>query len=147
MEKSFLGQGWNFPPTFNKRSKGAVMVAAEEDILQSLEILLSTALGERFLEPDYGCDLRDYLFETLDPSTQALIEDRIRMAILYNEPRIDVDQVVVSMEDLPMEGMLQISVDFKVRGTNSRYNRVFPFYLQEGTLLPSASLALTENIQ
>ncbi len=135
-QKSFIGTGWGFPPSFDWNSRGAVMVSGVKDIEQSLEIILHTALGERFLEPDFGCDMRDQLFELLDTSTAALIEERIKNAILYHEPRIKVDAVELFMEEAGTKGRLDISVSFTVRGTNSRLNRVFPFYLQEGTEIP-----------
>ncbi len=65
-QQSFLGTGWAFPPTFTKGPQSIVMVSDEADIRQSLEILLTTSIGERFLRPEYGCDLRRYLFEPLD---------------------------------------------------------------------------------
>ncbi len=64
--KAHLGTGWSFPPAFDKGSNTAVMVSAEKDIEQSLEILLSTSLGERVMQPDYGCNLKDYQFESVD---------------------------------------------------------------------------------
>ena len=42
------------------------MVSGEEDIFQSLQILLATSLDERVMQEDYGCNLRDYLFAELD---------------------------------------------------------------------------------
>ncbi len=58
--KSFLGTGWAFPVTFDKKPECAVrMVSEVEDIEQSLTLLLSTRPGERVMRPDYGCNLED----------------------------------------------------------------------------------------
>ena len=66
MEKiNFLGTGWSFPPSFNNEIASIELVSDEEDINQSLNILLSTSLGERVMQPRYGCNLEDYLFEPL----------------------------------------------------------------------------------
>jgi uncharacterized Zn-binding protein involved in type VI secretion len=62
---SFLGTGWSFPPTFDRDSGQVEMVSDLADIEQSLDILLSTSLGERVMVPDYGCNLDDYMFESL----------------------------------------------------------------------------------
>ena len=61
-ERSFLGRGWSFPPTFSKSTQNLLMTSDEEDIQKSLEILLSTTIGERFLQPAYGCNLENFVF-------------------------------------------------------------------------------------
>jgi len=116
------------------------------DIEQSLEILLSTSIGERIMLLDYGCDLRDYLFESLNVSTRTLIEDRIKTAILYYEPRIDINTIGLKMEENTIEGRLLINIDYTIRGTNSRFNFVFPFYLGEGIpVIPMTDKNLITN--
>lgn len=61
---AFLGKGWSFPPTLTE--DGVDMVAYEQDIEQSLYVLLSTSPGERVNRYDYGCPLRKYTFEVMD---------------------------------------------------------------------------------
>lgn len=133
-EKSFLGRGWAFPPTFSKNQKGIELVAAVEDINQSLHILLSTSLGERIMQPEYGCNLKDYLFEPMNTSLIGLIYDLVRDAILYHEPRIRVENITISESDSQdaIEGLLLIGIDYVIRESNSRFNFVFDFYLREG---------------
>lgn len=131
-ENSFLGKGWGFPPTFQKENKQVEMVSDEEDIRQSLEILLSTYVGERVMQPEYGCNLRELLFEPLDTSLQTYILDLVEKAIIYFEPRIRLESASM-LTDQVSEGILIISIDFRVRTTNSRFNMVYPFYLNEGT--------------
>lgn len=126
----FLGTGWGFPPTFEKDIKSVVMISDEEDIRSSLEILLSTSIGERLMQPTYGCDLKRLLFEPLDTSLKAYIKDLIKTAILYHEPRIRLDDI--SLEAKPNQGLLEITLEYTIRTTNSRYNFVYPFYVYEG---------------
>lgn len=128
---TFLGQGWGFPPEFTKGDHSVKMIADEEDIRSSLEILLSTSIGERIMQPTYGCDLKKLLFETLDTGLKAYIEDLIRTAILYHEPRIRLDEITLIAK--PDEGRIDIILDYTIRASNSRYNFVYPFYLREGT--------------
>ena len=130
-QHSFLGTGWAFPPTFTKGPQSIVMVSDEADIRQSLEILLTTSVGERFLRPEYGCDLRRYLFEPLDEGLVAYIRDLVGNAILYHEPRIRLTNLTLTSH--ADEGMLLIEVEYVTRSTNSRQNFVFPFYKDEGT--------------
>ncbi|MBN1480889.1 hypothetical protein EH223_00230 [candidate division KSB1 bacterium] len=127
---SFLGTGWSFPPTFNNSSRTVRTVSDVDDINQSLEILLSTSLGERIMRPQYGCNLREFLFEPLDVAQQAYIKDLIKNAILYHEARIKLDDVVLAVDHT--KGRLDIKLEYTVTTTNTRYNYVYPFYLQEG---------------
>lgn len=131
--KSFLGTGWSFPPEFNNISNNVEMVSGTEDIDQSLNILLSTALGERVMQPQYGCDLTDYVFETLNSSVIGYLKDRVKNAILFYEPRIRVEQIDISPADSMdlIEGRFTISLEYSVPGTNSRFNYVYDYYLNE----------------
>jgi len=129
-ERSFLGKGWGFPPTFSRQTSQLIMTADEEDINKSLEILLSTTIGERFLQPLYGCNLEDYVFETMNVSTQTSIKITVKNAILMFEPRIKL-LVIELLDDFIAEGRIDISVDYEVINTNTRYNLVYPFYLNE----------------
>ena len=130
-QDSFLGTGWSFPPAFSRGPQSVVMVSDEDDIRQSLEILLTTGLGERFLRPTYGCDLRRYIFEPLDEGLVAYIRDLIDNAILYHEPRIRLTDLTLTPR--ADEGTLLIELEYVIRATNSRQNFVFPFYKDEGT--------------
>jgi phage baseplate assembly protein W len=130
-ETDFLGQGWAFPPSFSRGANTADMVSKQEDINQSLGILLSTSLGERFLQPTYGCNLHDYLFESLDDSMKSFLEDLIRTAILLHEPRIKLERI--EMLTKPLEGLILFEIYYWIRTTNTRTNFVYPFYFTEGT--------------
>lgn len=129
-DNPFLGTGWSFPPRFSKIRKGVEMVSGEEDIKESLRILLSTRLGERFLQPKYGCNLDELLFEPLNTTVKTYIRGLVRQAILIYEPRIELEDVVIEHLDEPA-GKIELVVYYRVRATNSRYNLVFPFYQGE----------------
>ena len=133
-EQSFLGTGWDFPPTFVKDTGGVNMISDEQDIQSSLEILLSTRIGERIMQPTYGCELTKLLFEPLDTTLKAYLKDLINDAILYHEPRIILNDVKLETAD-PNLGMIEITLDYTIASTNTRYNYVYPFYLSEGTNL------------
>ncbi len=133
-KRPFLGTGWAFPPSFDKSDARVHMVSDEEDIRQSLQILLTTSLGERVMLPRYGCNLRDYLHEPLDTSLQAYLKDLIHTAILYHEPRIRM--LSLGLKEYSDEGLLEIHLEYLIRATNSRFNFVFPFYKNEGSEVP-----------
>lgn len=132
-KNTFLGRGWAFPPSFNKTTGMVEMVSDEEDIRQSLHILLSTTLGERVMQPDYGCNLEDYVFEGLNSTTIGYIKERVANSILYYEPRIVVERIEVtgagSVDNL--EGRFLIDLTYSIPGTNSRFNYVYDFYKNE----------------
>jgi len=130
--ESFLGQGWGFPPEFSKNTAAVILTENEEDINKSLEILLSTRLGERVMVPDYGCNLDELLFKPLNLTLKTYVIDLIKTAILYHEPRIDIEKIWIE-ESTDNDGLLLISIDYLIRITNSRKNMVFPFYNEEGT--------------
>jgi uncharacterized protein len=130
---SFLGTGWGFPPSFSKATKTAVMESDLDDIRSSIHILLTTTLGERFLQPKFGCSLDRLIFDPLSTTTITYIKGLIGQALLNFEPRITVNDVVISSAG--EEGRVDIEVNFTVRATNSRYNMVYPFYLNEASLV------------
>lgn len=126
----FLGTGWSFPPAFTSRGADLETVSGADDIRQSLEILFATERGERVMQDDFGCDLSRYLFEEIN---RDLIEDLTSLisdAILYHEPRIRLNDLEISEAEAET-GLLLINLDFTVRSTNSRFNMVYPFYLNE----------------
>lgn len=129
-ESNFLGQGWAFPPGFSSESKTAILVDEEEDIRQSLTILLSTQLGERVMQPNFGCDLQSVVFEKTDKPTKTLIRDMVETAILYHEPRIKLLTVNVE-DDSGIEGKITLNIVYLIKATNTRSNLVYPFYLNE----------------
>ena len=132
MDLPFLGRGWSFPPEFNLQEGGVRMLEEEADIASSLEILLSTARGERLMLPQYGCNMEELVFENLDTRMKTLMTDKIESAILYHESRIHLDKVRLD-DSGELEGVVLIEVTYRVKSTNSRFNFVFPFYKNEGT--------------
>lgn len=132
MKLTFLGRGWSFPPTFNRSLPGVEMLEQEADVASSLEVLLSTAQGERVMLPQYGCNMEELVFESLDTRMKTLMADKVESAILYHEPRIDLESVRLD-ESRELEGVVLIEVVYRVKSTNSRFNFVFPYYILEGT--------------
>lgn len=129
---SFLGTGWNFPPLFDKSIASVDMISEEADVQSSLEILLTTRPAERIMRPDYGCNLDELLFEPLTTTFKTYIKDLVSTAILYHEPRIEVNKIELD-DSGELDGKVVIAIEYTIRSTNSRYNFVFPFYRNEGT--------------
>ena len=132
-ERSFLGTGWSFPPRFSAGGADVAMVSDAADIHQSLEIILATQVGERVMQEVFGCDLRGYLFEEIDQDLLNSLSTIITDAILYHEPRIELDDLDISADE-SVQGKLLIRLDYTVKSVNSRYNLVYPFYLDEADI-------------
>jgi phage baseplate assembly protein W len=126
---AFLGRGWGFPVCLRR---GDVATAEfDDDIRQSIRIILGTNPPERRMRPDFGAGLVAFVFEPVNVTTMALIETRVRESLVDWEPRIDVDAVTVT-PDAQQGHLLLIEVRYRVRATNTRANLVYPFYLEEG---------------
>src|SRR4051812_23513554 len=138
IDKSFLGSGWAFPPVFSKLPPAmggggrVLMSGGEDDIRESLTILLSTTPGERIMQPAYGCGIKAHVFDTLSTSVITEIKNLIERAILFFEPRITLNAVTIRDDDA-VHGRLDILIDYTIRTTNTRSNMVYPFYLLEGS--------------
>ena len=131
-DQQFLGRGWGFPVTFGNQGRVVTMADAEEDIRQSLEILLSTHVGERVLNPTFGWKRDSLMFEPLSTSFAAYLTREIETAILFFEPRIELNSVTFDPEP-DQEGLVLIRIDYTVRTTNTRTNLVYPFYVTQAT--------------
>ena len=133
-ENKFSGIGWQFPPEFNKSDTSAIMtlVSGAENISQSLKALLTTNVGERLMQPEYGCGLAGLLFEPIDHRTITKIQNSVADAILLYEPRIKLVNVNV-FQDQNDTGLLNINIGYIIKTTNSRFNLVYPFHINEAT--------------
>jgi uncharacterized protein len=124
----FLGLGWNFPVTTGAGGQIAMAPSAEEGIRQSIWLILSTAPGERVMRPDFGCGISDLVFGVNNAGTANAVAGAVREALSQWEPRIDVLDVYAA-PDPGRPNVLLIEIDYQVRSTNSRFNLVYPFYL------------------
>ena len=132
MDKTFLGRGWSFPPTFDNQGRSVRMVEAEEDIRQCLGLLMSTRIGERIMRPTFGWHRDELLFEPLSTTLASKLRREVSKVVLFYEPRIKLHSV--RFEKLAdREGVIEMRLDYTVRATNTRNNLVYPFYLDEAT--------------
>lgn len=128
--RSFLGKGWAFPPKFNGEASPVKMMSGEEDIEQSLRILLSTRLGERIMRPEFGTDIHDRVYHNMDLTMRTQLRAAIEKAVLYFEPRIALTNVQFDVSG-EADGILRILLEYTVRLTNTRGNMVYPYYYEE----------------
>lgn len=130
MSAEFIGKGWRFPIEGEKNPQGAAFARAdyEDSVRQSILIILSTAKGERLMRPDFGCGLHELVFAINSSATRGMAEFQVREALQNWEPRIDVVDVQAVAGGDRGEQLL-IDIDYRVRVTDTRFNLVYPFYL------------------
>ncbi|MCI0489634.1 MAG: GPW/gp25 family protein [Blastocatellia bacterium] len=128
MPKDFLGRGLKFPVGVEATGKIALS-EYEQDIREAIRIILLTAKGERVMRPDFGAGLYEFVFEGMSATTLGSVQAAVREALIKWEQRIQLLAVDVTA-DTGEIGKLLISIDYRVRATNTKFNLVFPFYLK-----------------
>ncbi|MBN8592388.1 MAG: GPW/gp25 family protein [Anaerolineae bacterium] len=128
MPQDFFGVGWNFPVQADGEHQIA-LAKYEDSIRQSIQIILSTAPGERVMRPDFGSGLHELVFSVADAETRSRVIAQVREALVRWEPRIDVLDVTVE-NDPQQPTHLLILIHYRVRANNSRFNLVYPFYME-----------------
>lgn len=125
----FTGAGWPFPAEQAlDPATGRIRLAAHSDSTgQAIRLILSTAIGERPMRPEFGCGIHDLVFEPVNATTANRIQQEVRHALEYWEPRIDVDDIALSA-DRHDPALLYITIGYRIRATNDPRNLVFPFY-------------------
>jgi phage baseplate assembly protein W len=122
-----LGSGLAFPLQVD-RLGGLALATGEQDIDQAIELILSTAPGERPMRPEFGCGVHDFVFDTIDAATVGRLETEVRSALDRWEPRIEVQTVDFDLGQVG-DGQLLINIGYRIRSTNHERNLVYPFYV------------------
>jgi phage baseplate assembly protein W len=126
----FIGQGWRFPVKPDAQGR-LNWVSGDEEIRQSIWLIMTTSPGERQMRPEFGCGIHDLVFDANTAALHGLVQANVQSALLRWEPRIDV--VNVRVEAPPdQRNLLLIHVDYRIRANNAFFNLVYPFFLIEG---------------
>ena len=91
---SLYGKSLAFPPRVGANGQMA-WSEGEDNIRESIGLILRTRPGERLMLPEFGCSLERYLFEPNTISTLRLIQEEVKRAISRWEPRVRLDDIVV----------------------------------------------------
>ncbi len=130
MSEEFIGRGWAFPLRTDATG-GIALVTREREIEEAIRLILGTAPGERPMRPEFGCRIHEYVFSSADGSTASSIAAEVKSALRRWEPRVDVEDVLVSF-DARDASVMYIDIRYAIRRTNDRRNLVFPFYVIPG---------------
>jgi phage baseplate assembly protein W len=129
IDREFLGQGLAFPFQVNPRGTIA-LTRGEQDISQSIKIILSTAPGERRMRPEFGCRIHELTFASRNATTEGLIIYYVEQALGRWEPRINVLEVTVNSDPAdPHAGTWFVTIKYRIKATHDDRSIVYPFYL------------------
>jgi phage baseplate assembly protein W len=123
-----LGSDLKFPLAGNFES-----ISGLDLLLQDIQQLLLTIPGERVFRANYGCNLRNQIWENIDVAASegaAAIEESLDTY----EPRITVQDV--SAELNRNTDLIIFRILFEINNTDTSVNLVFPF--RTGTQLSLA---------
>ena len=129
MARDFLGSGFAFPFAVTPRG-GFAEARAERRVEEAIYLILGTRLGERVMQPDFGCGIHDIVFAPNHPATRSRAVDAVRRALVAWEPRMDVLNVSAEF-DAAQANLLLIRIDYRIRANNAVANLVYPFYVSE----------------
>jgi uncharacterized protein len=128
-DRDFLGRGLRFPVSVNLNG-GVSSSQLEENVRQSIFIILGTAPGERINRPYFGCQIHDLMFAPNNDLTAARAEIYCEEAIYKFEPRIE-RVVCKALPNSDEPNRLDIRIEYVIAGKNDqKRNLVFPFYLK-----------------
>jgi phage baseplate assembly protein W len=126
IHEDFIGAGWAFPLRVNA-SGGIALVRREHELEEAMRLILLTYPGERPMRPEFGSRLRDYVFRSADDRTAAELSLEVRNSLLRWEPRVIIEQVIVT-PDPDDASLMYIDIQYTPKDENDRRNLVFPFY-------------------
>lgn len=104
--------------TFKKHPVTDDVVVSKDNaaIKQSIVNLVLTNKGERLFNPDYGSDIRSFLFEPLDYAVAGIIKNNMQLSLAKYEPRIKVTSITCkpNFED----NGIDVEMTYEIRGTD-----------------------------
>ena len=127
MSERFIGRGWNYPLGTDATGRIA-LASADRDLQQAIRMILGTAKGERPMRPEFGCGIHDYVFASADATTAGLLAAEVKRSLALWEPRIDVQDVQVSIDEVDHNAMY-IDIHYTKKGSHDPRSLVFPFYV------------------
>jgi phage baseplate assembly protein W len=116
--KEYLGRGWSFPFQFDGSSGAVAYTEFEQNIRQSMSLILATRPGERQMLPEFGCRAHELMFAPNTPATASRIASHVQSALNRWEPRIEVNNVRAISEP---SGSVRVVVDYVIKVTQARF--------------------------
>ena len=148
----FIGVGWRFPVGVDPKTGRIALAYHERDVEEAIRIILATSPGERVMRPRFGSDLAEAVFADNSATTAVRVEEYVREALTFWEPRIEVIAVTIIygrdsaarllpfdpetayrlMSSPDTDATMLIDIRYRIRATNDERNLVYPFYTIPG---------------
>lgn len=95
---------FNGPGVFNST------YSTKDQIKSNLVNLLLTDIGERVMNPNFGCFLKRYLFENITESNISLIKDSVLNSVAFYIPEITIIEIIITPN--PDYNLISITVNY-----------------------------------
>ena len=127
MTFEIIGCGWNFPPKIDAQG-GISLTNNQNEIEQSILIILGTTPGQRVMRPNFGCRLNELIFSPNNSHTAAQARRYVEEALGMWEPRINVKEIFIYSEQED-SNILKIKIEYQLKATHDERSLVYPFYI------------------
>ena len=134
--EDYLGRGISFPIRMNQQGN-LQFSSALQNVQESILLILLTEIGERLYRPDFGCRIHELAFASLNAETLMLMRVYVQEALEQWEPRIIVEQVTT--QPIQSQGRVDISINYRLKGTYDQRSMIYPFYLKQQPKQPQLS--------
>ncbi len=114
---SILGQSISFPPRLGADGR-FVWSSGEDNVRESIAVILKTEAGERVGQNEFGAGLGRFLFEPNNAATHARLAEAITKSLTRWEPRIVVEAVDVAVDPADREAS-QAAVTYRLVATGA----------------------------
>lgn len=125
--------GWGFPIKIDENTGKIKTTTYERDIKESIYIILTTNIGERLGNPQFGSKIFEYMFEPINDSLISDIEIDVKKAIEKWEKRIDEINVSTSVDDAS-QGVVSIDIKYTIKTTEEEDIMQLQISTQDGRL-------------
>lgn len=115
--QNIFGQGLSFPPRVGADGRLA-WSEGEENVRESIRVILMTEPSERLMREEFGCGLRRFLFEPNTVTTRTLIREQVVATIRRWEPRVAVEEVTVEADEEDPR-LIGIQIHFRLVATQA----------------------------
>jgi phage baseplate assembly protein W/phage replication-related protein YjqB (UPF0714/DUF867 family) len=113
-----FGRGIGFPPRVGADGR-LVCSTGEENVRDSIRIILLTNQRERLRLPEFGGNLGEFLFEPNTVATRHQIQERISRTLAQWEPRVAVESVSVEPDPADVEAAIA-TIQYRLVATQAR---------------------------
>lgn len=104
-------RGWKFPIQVDKDTGRIMTVEDNDNIKQSIRIILLTQMGERKMVPDFGTNIKSFLFDIVDPVFINDLKKSITQSINSWEEHIKDLKVSIEADGGPIS-RVNVNIDY-----------------------------------